>query len=97
MWSNCLKPVISASPFVGNVVKVKFVRGNTGGARIETSVDRGPWTSHGNFFKSPAPLDISQNADSLPRHVQIRARYLGQHARRQRLGRRDGAEHSVRQ
>ena len=71
-----MKPVISATPFVGNVVKAKFVRGNTGDVRIETSVDRGPWTSLGNFFKSPAPLDIPQNADSLPRHVQIRARYL---------------------
>ncbi len=71
-----MKPDISAEPFQGNVIEVKFVRGKTGGVRIETAVDKAEWTSHGNFFKSPAPINIPVNEAGLPRQVLIRARYL---------------------
>ena len=34
------------------------------------------WASVGNFFKSPAVLNIAPNPGNLPRAVRLRARYL---------------------
>lgn len=67
---------IDATVQPGNQVSVTFTRGKSDGVRIETAVDKGDWTSQGNFMKSPVVIDIAQNANQLPRSVQIRARYL---------------------
>ena len=70
------KPVLTVEVKPGNIVNVKFVRGGSDGVRIEVSIDKGDWTSQGNFFKSPAAIEIAQNVDNLPRLVAVRARYL---------------------
>jgi len=71
-----LKPVIKAVALPGSVVLVSFVRGSTDGVIVETKLDNGTWSDAGRYFKSPAQLPIPQNADNLPRAVQVRARYV---------------------
>jgi len=72
-----LKPVIKPEVMPGSVVNVKFVRGQTDGIALEMQLDNETaWTPAGNFFKSPAILDIETKADDLPRAVRLRARYL---------------------
>ncbi len=71
-----MKPVIKGGVMIGNIVNVKFVKGTTDGVRVEAAIDNGAWTNQGNFVKSPAVLEIPQNADQLPRSVKIRARFL---------------------
>jgi hypothetical protein len=67
---------INATVDPGNLVNVTFVRGRSDGIRVEIAIDKGPWTSQGNYMKSPVVLEVPQNEDELPRSVQIRARYL---------------------
>ena len=58
-------------------MNVKFVRGSSNGVLIETQIDNEmTWNNAGRFVKSPAELAIAQNADHLPRSVQVRARFL---------------------
>ena len=72
-----LKPTLAATPMPGNVVEVKFVRGNTDGVVIETKIDNAEtWSEAGRYFSSPANLSIPVNPEKLPRAVQIRARYV---------------------
>ena len=71
-----LKPILKTSAMPGNVVEVQFTRGKTDGILIETRVDNAiPWTSAGNFFKSPAALNIP-DGNGLPHSVQIRGRFV---------------------
>lgn len=70
-------PTIDATVSPGNVVNVKFVRGSSDGVLVQTQLDNeARWDDSGRFFKSPAVLAIPENADVLPRNVQIRARFL---------------------
>ena len=71
-----MKPVIKGEVVMGNIVNVKFVKSKTDGVRVETAIDNGAWTNQGNFFKSPAMLEIPQNENQLPRSVKLRARFL---------------------
>ena len=72
-----LKPTLAATAMPGNVVEVKFVRGNTDGVVIETKIDNAEtWSEAGRYFSSPANLSIPENPEKLPRAVQIRARYV---------------------
>jgi len=71
-----LKPTIKAMALPGSVLEVTFVRGKTDGILIETKIDNaGSWTSAGNYFKSPASLNIPDGT-GLPHSVQIRGRYI---------------------
>ena len=71
-----LKPALKAATMPGNVVEVKFTRGQTDGIDVEIKIDNAEaWTGGGRFFKSPAVLNIP-NGTGLPHSVQIRARYL---------------------
>lgn len=71
-----LKPVLKASTMPGNVVQVKFTRGQTDGIDVEIKIDNdATWADGGRFFKSPAVLNIP-NGTGLPHSVLIRARYL---------------------
>ncbi len=72
-----LQPSLKAVTLPGSVVQVKFVRGNTDGVVLETKIDNADtWSDAGKFVKSPAELVIPQNAQNLPRSVQVRARFL---------------------
>lgn len=68
--------VIETGVQPGNKVIVTFTRGKSDGIRVETAIDKGDWASQGNFMKSPIVIDVPQNANQLPRSVQVRARYL---------------------
>jgi hypothetical protein len=68
--------VLKAVPMPGNVVQVKFTRGQTDGIDVQIKVDNAEsWSSAGRFFKSPASLNIPDGT-GLPHAVEIRARFL---------------------
>ena len=70
-------PSLKALPMPNSVVQVSFVRGQTSGIAIEMKIDNADtWSDAGRYFKSPAELVIPQNAQGLPRAVQVRARYV---------------------
>jgi hypothetical protein len=72
-----LKPLLKASAQPGNIVEVKFTRGDTDGIVIEYQIDtETDWTLAGKFFKSPAALEIAAKEGNLPRAVRLRARFL---------------------
>ncbi len=72
-----VKPEPSVMVLPGNRVNVVFKRGQMSGIDIEVQVDNsGTWQNMGRFVKSPAELVIPENAQSLPRAVQVRARYF---------------------
>jgi hypothetical protein len=71
-----MKPELTPTSLPNSVLQVKFVRGNTDGVVIETSVDSGSWSNAGRFFKSPATFAIPENPNGVPRAVQLRARYV---------------------
>ena len=72
-----MQPVLKTSVLPGNIVNVVFKRGTSGGVCVETMVDKEvAWTPKGNYFSSPAVINIPPSADNLPRAVQIRSRYL---------------------
>lgn len=71
-----MQPKLKAIAMPGSVVQVSFVRGLTDGVAIEMKLDNGAWADAGRFFKSPAEITVPQNAQSLPRSVQLRARYV---------------------
>lgn len=72
-----MQPTLKTVSMPGSIVLVSFVRGETDGIVVETKLDNADvWTDAGRFFKSPAELVIPQNAQSLPRSVQVRARYV---------------------
>lgn len=69
------QPSLYAEP--GNVVFVKFSRGQTDGIDVDIQVDNsGKWINQGKFLKSPAGLVIPENPDGLPRSVQVRSRHI---------------------
>lgn len=70
------KPVIVGDTDPGNVVTVKFRKGQFSGIFLQVSIDKGPWVDQGRFTRSPATLNIPQGPDELPRLVALRARYL---------------------
>jgi len=69
-------PVIKATVDPGNIIEVKFTRGQSDGIYIETNVDGGGWTFREKAIKSPAVFDVQENPANTPRGVQIRARFL---------------------
>lgn len=72
-----MQPALKTVSLPGSVVQVKFVRGTTDGVVLETKVDNADtWSDAGRFFSSPAELVIPQNAQNLPRAVQVRARFV---------------------
>jgi hypothetical protein len=72
-----LKPNLNVTAMPGNVVEVKFVRGNTEGVVMEMKIDNAEtWSDAGRYFSSPVNLTIPENPAKLPRAVQIRARYV---------------------
>lgn len=74
---NDMQPVLKTAVLPGNVVQVGFKRGQSSGIVVEVILDKGAaWASMGNFFTSPAVLNIPQSENDLPRAVQIRARYI---------------------
>ena len=71
-----MKPVLKATSMPGSVVEVTFKRGKSDGVLIETKVDNATaWASAGNYFKSPASINIPDGT-GLPHSVQVRARYI---------------------
>jgi hypothetical protein len=70
------KPAITAATDPGNVIFVKFKKGQFSGVFLQTSVDKGNWQDQGRFTRSPIEITIPQNQDELPRLVALRARYL---------------------
>jgi hypothetical protein len=70
------KPAITAATDPGNVIFVKFKKGQFSGVFLQTSVDKGNWQDQGRFTRSPIEITIPQNQDELPRMVALRARYL---------------------
>jgi hypothetical protein len=74
---NELQPNPSLEALPGNVVEVRFIRGQTDGIEIQYQLDKdGEWVNAGRFLKSPAVLDLPQNVQGTARSVQIRARYV---------------------
>lgn len=72
-----MQPELTVTTLPGSIVQVKFVRGASNGIVIETNLDNsGTWTNLGIHPASPAVLTIPENAQNLPRAVQIRARYV---------------------
>ena len=69
-------PVITASVDPGNIIEVKFVKGQSGGIYIEVNVDNAGWTFKEKAIKSPAVFDVEANPANTPRGVQVRARFL---------------------
>jgi hypothetical protein len=69
-------PVIKASVDPGNIVEVKFVKGQSDGIYIETNVDDGGWAFAKMAIKSPAVFDVPSSNGGTPRGVQIRGRFL---------------------
>ena len=70
-------PVLKLYASPGNVVNVEFIRGNTDGIRIQTSLDKSNvWNNEGTFKKSPAAITIPAGPGDLPRSVQVRARFV---------------------
>lgn len=76
-----MSPSIRPSAMPGNIVEVRFTRGDTDGVSIQMQLDKDEeWRDAGRFFKSPAELQIP-DGDGLPRAVRLRARYvIGNHA-----------------
>jgi hypothetical protein len=72
--TGSVRPVIKASVHPGNVVEVKFTRGDSDGIYIETNIDNGGWTFTEKAFRSPAIFTVDQNPANTPRGVQIRVR-----------------------
>ena len=71
-----IPPVLKATVDPGNIIEVKFVKGDSSGAYIETNVDNAGWSFADKAVKSPAIFDVPANPNNTPRGVQIRARYL---------------------
>jgi hypothetical protein len=72
-----MQPTLKVRTLPGSVVQVKFTRGATNGIFVETKVDNSDtWSSVGIFPSSPAIIVVPQNAENLPRAVQVRARYV---------------------
>jgi hypothetical protein len=72
-----MQPTLKTTSLPGSVVQVKFVRGETNGIFLETRIDNSEtWSSVGIFPASPAVVVIPQNAQNLPRSVQLRARFV---------------------
>lgn len=72
-----VKPEPSVIALPGNRLNVTFKRGQMNGIDIDVQVDNdGTWSNMGRFVKSPAELVIPENAQNLPRAVQVRARYF---------------------
>ncbi len=72
-----LQPTLKTVSLPGSVVQVRFVRGNMTAVAVETKIDNADtWSDAGKFYSSPAELVIPQNAQGLPRSVQVRARYV---------------------
>ena len=71
-----LVPEIRPSVLPGNVVEVRFTRGDTDGIFIQIKLDKeAHWTSVGRFMRSPAVIEVPDGTGA-PRAVQIRGRYL---------------------
>jgi len=71
-----LVPAIKAAARPGNVVEVRFTRGETNGIFLQTRLDKEEkWNDAGRFVRSPAVLEIPDGTGA-PRAVQIRARYI---------------------
>ena len=61
----------------GSVVNVSFKKKFTNGIAVEIKVDNAAtWSDAGKHWASPAQLVIPENAQNLPRSVQVRARYV---------------------
>lgn len=72
-----MQPQLKTTSLPGSLVQVKFVRGQMDGIAIEMKIDNAAtWSDAGRFFSSPAELVIPQNAENLPRAVQVRARFV---------------------
>ena len=69
-------PVLKGSVEVGNIVEVKFTKGNSDGIHIETRVDGSDWAFTKVAVKSPGVFTVPANTGNTPRGVEIRARYL---------------------
>ena len=69
-------PTIKASVDPGNIIEVKFTKGQSDGIYIETNVDNAGWSFTEKAVKSPAVFDVPANQANTPRGVQIRARFL---------------------
>jgi hypothetical protein len=71
-----IKPTLKVTAKLGNVIEVKFTRGNFDGMELEMKIDNAvDWSDAGRFFKSPAVKTIPSNG-GLPRSVQVRGHYL---------------------
>ena len=72
-----VKPEPSILALPGNRVNVSFKRGEMSGIDVEVQIDNdGTWSNMGRYVKSPAEIVIPENAQNLPRAVQVRARYF---------------------
>jgi hypothetical protein len=71
-----LMPAIKAAARPGNIVEIRFTRGDTDGISLQMRLDKEEdWKDAGRFVRSPARLEIPDGT-GLPRAVQIRARYI---------------------
>lgn len=71
-----LVPRIRAFTLPGNIVQVRFTRGDTDGIFLQTRLDKEEtWYDAGRFVRSPASIMIPDGTGA-PRAVQIRARYI---------------------
>ena len=71
-----LVPQIKASTMPGNIVEIRFARGDTDGLFVQIKLDKdGDWSTVGRFMRSPAVIEVPDGTGA-PRSVQIRARYL---------------------
>ncbi len=70
------QPTLTTDTDPGNVIFVKFKKGQFTGVFLQASVDKGAWEDKGRFTRSPITLTIPQSQDELPRLVALRARYL---------------------
>lgn len=70
------QPTLTTDTDPGNVIFVKFKKGQFTGVFLQASVDKGAWEDKGRFTRSPITLNIPQSQDELPRLVALRARYL---------------------
>jgi hypothetical protein len=74
---NEMQPNPSLQALPGNVVEVKFVRGQSDGIDVQYQLDKdGIWVDAGRFLKSPAVLTLPQNVQATARSVEVRARYV---------------------
>ena len=70
------QPTLTTDTDPGNVVYVKFKKGQFTGIFLQASIDKGAWEDRGRFTRSPVKLTIAQTPEELPRLVALRARYL---------------------